>query len=354
LCLVLAVFVVFVSSTGFSYASDIAPIFECYIGNEVQPIRGDAGSLGRWVDEEKLAKIDRFNFPASLLSFEKEGFILVLDSIRNRVCRFSRKGVFSGELKLPFKDLAIDFAYFPGSKRVFFVFQNSAAIGVVESDLFAADIRMKSSKIFDAGQLLSEKPQLCQKIWALDDGANSIRAADSGRVLVNFVMGGTANAIFEFNDGKFSLSRRLEYSKNAAGICGCPSFAFYGIEKGVPYVWIGDAESGKIKRFGLPAEFKRSSNGYCCRGYSVIGGTAAGDFFVLASFGNSDESQTAAYVYKFDKKGLFRGRTPVVEGPDMITNRHVAVDPSGAVIFMRKAAKERKIEFFRFEASEKN
>lgn len=349
LCLVFVVLTAFAFKPAISYAAEPAPAFECPIGGELQTIRGDSGTIGRWVEEEKLTKIDRFNFAASLLPFEKEGFVLVLDSVRNRVCRFSSKGVFSGELKLPFKELAIDFAYFPDSKRVYFVFQNSAAIGVVESDLFAPDIRAKSSKLFDSGALLGDKNQLCQKIWALGSG----KAGEC--VLVNFVMGASRNAVFEAGaDGALKLMRRLDYSNDVAGLAGHAAFAVCGYENEAPAVWTGDAGSAKTRRVALPSEFKRSSNGYSCRFFSVIGGTAAGDLYLLASFGNSDEMFAATYIYKFDKKGRFAGRADVIDGPRMMTNRHAAVDPSGGVLFMRKDAKARKIQFFRFEASEKN
>ena len=108
-----------------------------------------------------------------------------------------------------------------------------------------------------------------------------------------------------------------------------------------------DARSGKISKTPLPAGLLSKESGYGCVSYRSIGADAGGNIYLEAHF-SSGEISDKAFVYKFDKNMKELGKTEIFTSPEMLSNRYIYIDASGAVYYMKLDIANKKIQFYRF------
>ena len=148
--------------------------------------------------------------PVSFGVFEKLNLLLVLDSGGERLRRFDMSGKFLGEIKLPFKSPAVDFAWFPNTKAAFFAFSDSADIGFIEADP-ASGNGIASHKTFNVPAISGEKTVkdfTVDKIWP----SMTLGTAEN-YILLNAVMGADTDRAFVYKNGKLKRSAWLQIGR---------------------------------------------------------------------------------------------------------------------------------------------
>jgi hypothetical protein len=108
-----------------------------------------------------------------------------------------------------------------------------------------------------------------------------------------------------------------------------------------------DLRNGKISETALLDEFLSKKSGYGCVSCRSIGADAAGNIYLEAHF-SSGEISDKAFVYKFDKNMKRLGKTEIFTSPEMLSNRYIYLDSSGAVYYMKLDIANKKIQFYRF------
>ena len=321
------------------------PLFEVAIG-ENSPEK-----LGKNINEEDIKNYDRFYFPASFGAFESEGLIMVLDSYKERICKYDLSGKFAGAIKLPFKKHAIDFAWFPGTKTAFFVFQESVEIGLLKGDISKND-KFDSFKLFNtpalAGGLVPADFSI-QRIWP----ASSLNTVEN-TFIINTNSHSIKNMAFGFKADEMKKLAELpgEFSTPAA---------FQGKSAAVD-VDVRDSEAVMISQELTSDESDwvillnelAPKIGKGVKNIRVVGTDVKNNVYIEALYGNAEDAITAAFVYKFTKNGRFSGRVQVPKSPEMLSNRFVYIDAGGSVFYMKKSGDMKKIQFFRFEITEMN
>lgn len=314
----------------------VKPLFEVAIGNR------SAGELGEWVDEENIVEYEKFYFPASFNVYGDKDLVLVLDSIKNRICKYSLSGEFKGAVELPFKSHPIDFAWFQRSNRAFVVFQQSREIGVFDID-FAADEKPSSPARLNVADLLGVKNAeelYIQKIWPCD-----IENTHENIFVLNTISDGVSNASFSYKDRKLKVLREINpLLEKAIGKVSKPEAL--DIRKSF-LLQTENLKSGALDHIMLLKEFV-SSDGFSCKGVRPSGSDMKNNLYIEALFGTCEDGIKSAYIYKFDETGKYLGKTEILRMPEMLTNRFISVDSDGSIYYMRKEGLSKKIQFYRF------
>lgn len=326
------------------------PIFEAAVGED------SPEKLGKAVNEEEIIHYDKFYFPASFNVFEKLGLVLVLDSNRDRICKFSLKGEFLGEVKLPFKRHAIDFAWIPASGAAFFAFQDSQEIGFMRVDFRDSGdpIRsFKSFKYFGALELTGVpgiKDFSVQRIWAsrAEDGAENA-------LLLNVNSDSVRDLAISYNDGK--IKKLFELPKN---FTSAASFTKRGGAVDIEYrdseaVMISkDFATGDDDWVELLKEFRLRSGDGGVKNVRAVGTDGSDNVYIEALSGPAEDAILEDHIYKFSRNGKFLGRARIPKSPEMLSNRFIFIDAGGAIFYMKKSDDQKKIQFFRFAIEELN
>jgi len=321
------------------------PLFEVAIG-ENSPEK-----LGKDINEEEITNYDKFYFPASFAAFEASGVIMVLDSYKDRICKYDLSGKFTGFIKLPFKKHAIDFAWFSGTKTAFFVFQESREIGLLKGDILKNN-EFDSFKFFNAPALTGgsvPKDFSVQRIWPADS-QNTVE----NTFLLNVNSNSVKDLAFGFSADELKRLTELPAEFAAPG-------AFQGKRAAVD-VEIRDSEAVMISQEFASGESDwvvllnelapREGKGF--KNIRVAGTDSKNNVYIEALYGNAEDAITEAFIYKFTKNGRFAGRVQIPKSPEMLSNRFIYVDAAGSVFYMKKSDDMKKIQFYKFEVTELN
>ncbi|MEZ7890735.1 MAG: hypothetical protein QMC67_03230 [Candidatus Wallbacteria bacterium] len=319
-----------------------APIFSIPIGTD------SPEKIGQWVDEEKIKNYDYFYFPASFITFEKLNFILILDSAKNRVCKYSLTGQFEGDFKIPFKERAVDIAYSADLKRLFTVFQDSCKIGECQIDFKVKPLVAKSSKLIELPDQFKDITNSIQKIWLFNnDNSNEIFLGANVNSKIK-------NAVFAYANEKLTYIKVDDAIKNAVFACSNQSATDILLTPKSARFIVFDFKTKNVEWFDLLKEFIPKVGGFCCRSVQPAGSDLKNNYYVKALYGHSEDKISKAYIYRFNKNGRFTGRGEVFISPAMLTNRFITIDNTGNIYYMKKNEKDKKIEFYKFEINELN
>jgi hypothetical protein len=294
--------------------------------------------------------------PVSFSVFEKLDLVLVLDPGRESVRRFDMKGKFLGEVKLPFKENAVDFAWFPNTKAAFFAFEDSGDVGFMEADL-AAGNRISSHKMFDIPAISGEKTIkdfAVHKIWP-----SMTHATSENFIILNAAMGADTDRAFIYKNG--SLKRSAWLPKEFTGCAafqGRPAAVGVEVRDGAAVMISYDLLRGDLDWVPLLKELAPKKNGKGVKSVKIAGADANNNAYAEVAYGDGSGAAsgtvTACYIYKFNKNGKFMGRVRVPESPDMPANRYIHVDAAGSIFYMKADAGSKKIRFYKFMISEMN
>jgi len=328
-------------SGGALAAVDSKPLFEVPVGTADS---AETGTLGEWVVEEDVRDYDKFYYPAAFCADEKNGLILVLDSARNRICAFSKDGKPAGEINIPYDLKPVDFAWLPKLETFFVVFSDKAQIAVINVDV-KNGLKIKAHALAEPGGLAGAATGI-QNIWpyATSTGKDNIFA-------ISFNSGYDAPAAaFLYNGDRFI--KLCDVYREMTGIAASHEKPYvYNVyfndtlETGLQAM---DLRSGKTSKNVLPGEFLPREGEGCCASCRPLGADEAGNVYLEAHFSNGEISESA-YVYKFDRNMKQTAKTEIFRSPEMLSNRFVYLDASGAVYYMRLDVQNRKIQFYRFE-----
>ena len=334
----------FLGSSVFTQAAQAAPsvkpIFEMPVGSDDT---AETGVLGEWAVEEEITDYDKFYFPAAFCVDSKSGLIFVLDSARNRICAFSNEGKPAGELKIPYDFPPADLAWHGGLETFFVVFSGVPQIAALKAGV-KDGLTLHSHKLIDL-EGLSEMAPGIQNIWPCPS------ASDKENIFALTFNSGCAEpgASFLYSGDKFlklrDIAGEIEYVA-ASHEKPCVYMAGANGTKGAALIEM-DARSGKISKTALPAGLLSNESGYGCVSYRSIGADAAGNIYLEAHF-SSGEISDKAFVYKFDKNMKELGKTEIFTSPEMLSNRYIYLDASGAVYYMKLDIANKKIQFYRF------
>ena len=315
-----------------------APAFEVEIGDE------SPEQLGQPVDEEKITDYDKFYYPASFGVFENFDLVLVLDSIKNRICAYSLKGKFRGELKLGFNEHPVDFAWYPASKRIFVIFQGSPDIGIIDGADLSSKISARSFKTINVLESLGldgiDKPHIL-KFWPCE-----IENTDENNFILNLALGPAVNLALSYKNGKIVPLKPVDPGiVEAAGFQG-KTFAF-DLHKG--FICINqNLRTGGLDFLMLLKELS-PARGFACRFTNIIGADAKNNFYIGAYMGAAEDGIETAYAYKFDETGKFIARAEMPASPGMLANRFISVDADGALYYMRRQLNSNRISFYKLK-----
>jgi hypothetical protein len=323
------------------------PLFEVEIGDKSPRM------LGEDTDESKILNYDKFYYPAAMITCEQENKIFVLDSIKNRICAFSLDGRLVYELKLPFEHHPIDMAYFKDFKRFFIVFQQAAAVGVVDIKENASDALITAHKLLSVKEVkgLEKIEEInIQNIWPCN-----LLDKDKNTFLLNAFFSDYKNIILTYNNGSLS-GAKTEFK--------IEDYALAAVSDASIMSLMTDTRETRLVREKLATgepdwhvllkELTLGKPGFNCRNLRIIGGDSAGNSYVEAHYGFGEDQIQKTFVYKFNSNGRFKGRTEIFHSPEMLTNHFVTVDLSGSVFYMKKNEKTNKIQFYKFVIDELN
>lgn len=344
---VLAFFGPYILAQSAQAAPSVKPLFEMPVGSDDT---AETGVLGEWAVEEEIADYDKFYFPAAFCVDSKSGLIFVLDSARKRICAFSNEGKPAGELKIPYDFPPVDLAWHAGLETFFVVFSGGRQIAALEAGL-KDGLTLRSHKLINL-EGLSEMAPGIQNIWPCPS------ASDKENIFaLTFNSGCDAPcASFLYAGDKFlklrDIAGKIEYvaashEKPCVYMTGANADAGDASAAGEAALIEIDARSGKISKTALPAGLLPKEIGYGCVSCRSIGADAAGNIYMEAHF-SSGEISDKAFVYKFDKNMKELGKTEIFTSPEMLSNRYIYLDASGAVYYMKLDIANKKIQFYRF------
>ncbi|HBC75801.1 MAG: hypothetical protein A2008_02335 [Candidatus Wallbacteria bacterium GWC2_49_35] len=327
-------------SDGAQAAPDVKPIFEIPVGSDDT---AETGVAGEWVVEEEIADYDKFYFPAAFCADPKSGLIFVLDSARNRILAFSNEGKPAGELKIPFDFPPSDLAWHAGLETFFVVFSDRPQIAALKVAI-KEGLALRSHKLLEL-EGLSEMAPGIQNIWPCAS------SSDKENIFALTFNSGcdSAGASFLYAGDKFlklhDIEGEIEY---VAASQEKPCVYMIGANAASKIALVEmDLRSGKISETALLNEFLSKKSGYGCVSCRSIGADAAGNIYLEAHF-SSGEISDKAFVYKFDKNMKQLGKAEIFTSPEMLSNRYVYLDASGAVYYMKLDITNKKIQFYRF------
>lgn len=321
-------------------APGVKPIFEIPAGSGDT---SETGVLGEWVAEEEIVDYDKFYFPAALCADSKAGLIFVLDSARSRICAFSNEGKPAGELKIPYNFPPADLAWHAGLETFFVVFSGSPQIAALKA-VVKDGLTLQSHKLVEL-EGLSEMVPGIQNIWPCPS------PSDKENIFALTFNSGCAapGASFLYAGDKFLKLRDIEGEVEYVAASHEKPFVYMigaNAVSGTGLIEM-DTRSGKISETALPAGLLLKETGYGCVSCRPIGADGAGNIYLEAHF-SSGEISDKAFVYKFDKNMKQLGKTEIFTSPEMLSNRYVYLDASGAVYYMKFDIVNKKIQFYRF------
>ncbi len=322
---------------------DAKPLFSVAVGKDSPEKIGFAMST-----ESSNDDYDVYTMPAAFQSYESLGFIIVLDSINNRLCKYSNAGKFIGAVEIPFKFQAIDFSWFPGSKRAFIAFQDVPRIGAFDVDFASGDVKISSSKLLDLGTAEDSETKdfYAQNIWPCD-----IANASENIIVANLSSSpGADYAAYSLKDGKFAKIKDIDGAFNnlSASINSTTAVGVYSDTMEAKIV-MRDLKTAKTNEFVLPEEFFQKAEGMSCHTLKAAGCDSKGNIYVEALYG-AGENTTGSEIVKFGSDGKIAGRRAIFSSPEMLTNRYISVDATGSVYYMKYDEAKREIGFYRFES----
>lgn len=353
----LIVFMIFIAAVALCASFEISqaagaafnpkPLFEVGIGDKTPDM------LGEDTDESKILNYDKFYYPAAMITCEQENKIFVLDSIKNRICAYSLDGKLVYAIKLPFEHHPIDMAYFKDFKRFFVVFQQAAAIGVVDIKENAAGAQIIAHKLLNVKEVkgLEKIEEInIQNIWPCN-----VSDKDKNTFLLTAFFSDYKNIILSYNNGSLADAKtefKIEdYALASASDASIMALAADTSETRLIREKLAD---GDTDWHVLLKELTLGKPGFNCRNLRIIGGDSAGNSYVEAHYGFGEDQIQKTFVYKFNSNGRFKGRTEIFHSPEMLTNHFVTVDLSGSVFYMKKNEKTNKIQFYKFVIDELN
>lgn len=291
--------------------------------------------------------------PVSFGVFEKLNLLLVLDPGRERLCRFDMSGKFLGEIKLPFKSSAVDFAWFPNTKAAFFAFSDSADIGFIEADP-AAGNRVSSYKTFNVPAISGEKTVkdfIVDKIWP-----SMTLGTVENYILLNAAMGADTDRAFIYKNGTLKRSAWLKKEfTGAAAFQGRAAAVGVEVRDGAAVMISYDLVLGDYDWVPLLKELApKKGKGKGVKSLKIAGSDAKDSVYVEALFGDASGAVTGCFIYKFNRNGRFMGRVRVPESPEMPARRYIYIDAAGSVFYMKKSDAPNKARFYKFSVTELN
>lgn len=333
---------VFVFSTG-AHALTAKPIFEVAIGDN------SAEKLGKIPREEDVKEYDKYYLPSSFLVFEKLDLMLVLDSIKNRVCRYNLKGEFLGDFKFSPGGNSIDFAWFPSSRNVFFIFQDTSEMVLSNYDFASGkgDGASSSINILEAAGKKDCKDFESRKIWPA-----GISETLENRLILNVNAEFGTNLALSYKNGKLSKKKDIEDTFfMPASLLQTPALFSAVSDETAARALLCDIDSGATSSAALLPELTRQK-GFGAKKISPAGSDCSNNLYLEAGFGESEDDITQNFIYKFDTAGRFLGRVEVFTAPEMLSNRFIAIGSEGGVFYMKKDTENNKIQFYKFEIIE--
>lgn len=295
-------------------------------------------TLGTTADLEKVTDLDRFHMPAAFLPFETQGYILVLDSNRRRIVSYTPQGQFIGAIALSWNLEPIDFSWCPKRQEAAIIFQDTAAVALLNFKALSPESgHMEGIQCFNG---MSD--ELFQHVTlASTNGDFSLHfSSSSGTEILMQDM----DLAWQMNPGAPTIYLPRESSMLSVvysadrnpGARATPSLEFY------------NGFQNERERIPLDGGLTIAPGGEMgCRLIRPIGSDMAGNFVLEALFGPAEDAITRGYAYRYDNNGKFLGRGRIPHCPEMLSNRYIAVDPSGAVWYMRCDNAGKVIEFQR-------
>lgn len=292
--------------------------------------------------------------PPSFAVFEKLNILLALDASGEKLLRFDMSGKFLGAVKLPFKQAAVDFVWFPDTKAAFFAFEESDNIGFFEAGL-AAGNEAAQHKIYNVPAISGEKTIkdfVVSRLWP----SLTFGTAENC-ILLNAAMGADTDRAFVYKNGSLKRAAWLqkEFTGGAAFQGRAAAAAVY-VRDGAAVMASYDLSSGDydwvplLKELSPPAGAKKA-----VKGLKMAGTDANGNAYVEVLFGGgASGSKDECFVYKFNRNGRFMGRARVPESPEMRASRYIYIDASGAIYYMKAGANPKKTAFYKFMIDEMN
>ena len=351
-----------------TFALEERPLFELEVGDNSM----DSGKrVGMWVDEAKIVSYDKFYFPASFAVYKDLDLVIILDSIRGRLCKFSLRGKYLGEVKLPFRYHAIDFTYFPQAEKIFLIFQDAPVLGVLDIDL-ANSVRIRTHEVINIENILGVNLETnIQNVWP---------CYTSSRYECIFILNigdeTVPSAAFSYREGRLSyvgnigrdivdpigmvseaavvgFSPESDLDVVIEGLTGDVEESLKLPQELTPYYVDLSQESTEHSEFisdvkGVLGLKEKRIDKSDCLFVRLAGTDNRGNIYVEGYYGPSEDTIKKAYLYKLDRYGFILGKTEIPTSPRMLVNRFIFVDPNGYVFYMQKDAKDRKIKLYQF------
>lgn len=353
-----------------AFSFEARPLFELEIGDNSV----DSGErVGMWVDEEKIVSYDKFYFPASFAAYHDLDLIIILDSIRGRICKFSTSGRYLGEVKLPFKYHPIDFAYFPQAEKVFIIFQDVPVVGVLDIDL-SNSLRIKSHKTINIPDILGvgNLDTNIQNIWPCE-----VSSTYECIFVLNIGAESVSNAAFSYRNERLSPLGNIDrVIVEPIGMVANASVVGFAPESDSE-ILVKSLESSSTDKFKLSKELipyydktpkakekysdfisdvkgvlglsNKADDGGDCLFARLAGTDARGNIYIEAYYGSAEDTINNAYLYKLNGTGDILGKIEILTSPRMLVNRFIFVDPDGYIFYMHKNARYKTIELYQFK-----
>lgn len=274
--------------------------------------------IGTFVDDRAAKSIGSYSFPSSFAVDEASDAVAVLDSTRKRIAFFSTAGAYKGELLLPFNMQMIDFAWFPESQTIFFVFQTKAKIGMVKyTDDPNGKFSLATSSLFDVSKVptMGTQPKIL--------GISPL-----------YLSGTSANS---FALEVFGTSSAPEFTQNGPRLRGVANSSKKIAE-------------GKIRALiGIPNGIATTSGDAALRAVRLIGIDSIGNMYASAAYiSEYDQAYGSTAIFGINASGALISKTDVFPSPSMLTNRYVFISPRGSVYYMHLDSPQ-AIGFYKFE-----
>ena len=322
-----------------AYAFEAKPIFEVDIGSSIS----DAGpKLGLWVEENRMTVYDKFYFPASFAAYKNLDLVLVLDSIRNRICQYSLTGNYLGEIKLPFNYHPIDFAYFPESRTMIIAFQGTPNIGILELNKYDTLI-IDEHHEFNIAKILGfeETDTLAQHVWPCNIGNASVNV-----FVLNFCLAPVQHAVFSYKYGDLKYIKDVKLYMTPP-IGSSRGLEIMGIDRKQENIKIYNIKNGSLAKIRLPNEFAITDEPSLLPSIELVGTDMEDNLYIKARLGEKDVVKNT-YIYKIKRSGVNVCRYEVPNWCLMISNRYIFIDPDGNIFYMQKDPLRKTIKFYQF------
>ncbi len=321
-------------------ALETQPLFEAAIGDD------SSEKLGKTPDENEIKDYDRYYTPSSFSVFEDLNLVLVLDSIKNRVCRFNMKGEFLGEFKLLSAGLPLDFAWFPSTGNAFFIFQDTSEMTMINFNFATGSglSALKSFNILDAAGKSGCKDFEVRKIWP---ASTSDTLENSFILNINSDFGTTL--AFSYKSGNLSKLKDIEEIFTLSASIPQKALLFNAVsdETGAK-ILEKNIYTGETSSVAISPELMMQK-GFGAKKLRPAGSDSNNNLYLEAGFGETEDAITQNFIYRYDANGRFSGRVEIFTEPGMPSNRFLTIGSGGGIFYMKKGAENNKIQFYKFE-----